>query len=237
MKRIKAYLLGAWLVVTACALWSCNDDDDYYYDTGYLLPRALVTVKPNSDNTSFYMQLDDSTTLQPMNMRTSPFGTKEVRALVNYDYEGAVMAHQLQAVRVNWIDSILTKPTAVNYGEKNDSAYGNDPVEIVNSWETVAEDGYLTLRFRTRWAPGSIHQVNLVHRADSTKPYIVQLYHDANGSVGAGDVADGLVAFRLDDAFNRPDSTIEITLQWNSYSGTKTHNFKYRPRKDSITTD
>lgn len=133
---------------------------------------------------------------------------------------------------INWIDSILTKPTVANLAEKNDSAYGNDPVEIVNSFETVAEDGYLTLRFRTRWASGRPHRVNLVHRTDVNTPYLLQFYHDAPPESAAGPVADGLVAFRLDSTFNEPDTTINITLQWNSYSGTKTHTFKYKPRKD-----
>ena len=85
-------------------------------------------------------------------------------------------------------------------------------MEIVNSFETVAEDGYLTLRFRTRWASGRPHRVNLVHRTDVNTPYLLQFYHDAAPESAAGPVADG--------------------LQWNSYSGTKTHTFKYKPRKD-----
>ena len=62
--------------------------------------------------------------------------------------------------------------------------------------------------------------------------YLLQFYHDAAPESAAGPVADGLVAFRLDSTFNEPDTTINITLQWNSYSGTKTHTFKYKPRKD-----
>ena len=56
-----------------------------------------------------------------------------------------------KAVRVNWIDSIATKPMAPNLGDKNKDEYGDDPVEIVRDWVTIAEDGYLTLRFRTYW--------------------------------------------------------------------------------------
>ena len=35
-------------------------------------------MKPVADN-SFFMQLDDSTTLLPVNMKNSPYGEKEVR--------------------------------------------------------------------------------------------------------------------------------------------------------------
>ena len=235
MKKLKNLLAVAAIVLSSSLFQSCGTDEDYYYILPNY-PNALVTVKNAADSTIF-LQLDDFTTVYPVNVRESPYGGKEVRALVNFTPCNADPHGHNGAVFINWMDSILTKPAVPGTGSESDDEYGSDPVEIVNDWVTIAEDGYLTLRFRTRWAPGSIHRVNLVHRADSTKPYIVQLYHDANGRVGAGDVADGLVAFRLDDAFNRPDSTIEITLQWNSYSGTKTHNFKYRPRKDSITTD
>lgn len=233
MKRVKAILTALWLAVTVAVLQSCNDDDTYYY---YLhsntIPTAMVTVKPDSCNTSFHLQLDDSTTLLPTNMRTSPFGTKEVRALINYTATNVSPERHERQVTINWIDSILTKPTAINMEERNDSAYGNDPVEIVDSWETVAEDGYLTLRFRTNWLPGSVHRVNLVHRTDADKPYLLQFYHDAGGPAEVGNVGDGIVAFRLDDTFNEPDSTIEITLQWKAYGVTKTQTFNYMPRKD-----
>ena len=232
MKKIATALLSVWLLATAATLQSCDNDDDDYYIYPYARPTAIVTVKPNADNSSFYLQVDDSTTLIPTNMKVSPFGNKEVRALVNCTPTENPTAHQGQTVTINWIDSILTKPTVANLAEKNDSAYGNDPVEIVNSFETVAEDGYLTLRFRTRWASGRPHRVNLVHRTDVNTPYLLQFYHDAAPASAAGPVADGLVAFRLDSTFNEPDTTINITLQWNSYSGTKTHTFKYKPRKD-----
>ena len=47
---------------------------------------------------------------------------------------------------------------APNLGEEeNNRTYGNDPVEILNDWVTIAEDGYLTLRFATRWGNGQPH--------------------------------------------------------------------------------
>lgn len=78
--------LTQWIVgLTACCcafgFQSCKEDNYSYYVLPY--PNALVTVKPQQDN-SFYLQLDDSTTLLPTNLATSPFGEKEVRALVNY---------------------------------------------------------------------------------------------------------------------------------------------------------
>ena len=77
-------LLASVAVLASVMIFqSCLDDDDNDYYR-YALPNALVTVKPVADN-SFFMQLDDSTTLLPVNMKNSPYGEKEVRALVNFD--------------------------------------------------------------------------------------------------------------------------------------------------------
>lgn len=152
MKRsfsIKHLFAATAILAGAFTLQSCLDDDDnncYRYS----LPNALVTVKHASDNLLF-LQLDDSTTLLPCNVKTSPFGEKEVRALVNYTPVDEPSGEFDQAIHINWIDSILTKPIAPDLGEENDKVYGTDPVEIVNDWVTIAEDGYLTLRFRTLW--------------------------------------------------------------------------------------
>ena len=151
MKSIRLFIGAVGLVISALALHSCNDNE--YYDYGYLRPTALVTVRPQADGT-FFMQLDDFSVLYPENMSESPFGDKEVRALVNYTVNASdkdtrtVYAN----VHVNWIDSIRTKMPVADLGEENNVVeYGNDPIEIVRDWVTVAEDGYLTLRIRTRW--------------------------------------------------------------------------------------
>ena len=229
MKKMNLILAGLALMATTFAFQSCSNDDDDNYNIVY--PNALVTVKPNADNSQFYMQLDDSTTLVPTNMKTSPFGKKEVRALVNYSKSNKDAGHYSHAVFVNWLDSILTKPMAENFNaEQNLKTYGSDAVEIVNDWVTIAEDGYLTLRFRTRWGNGTKHYVNLVRRTDANTPYLLTFYHDAKGDVN-GRAGDALVAFRLDELPDTEGKTVDLTLEWKSYSGTKTAKFKYCTRK------
>ena len=223
MKRFKLLVLLLTLITTSMTLQSCLNDDD---DNNMAYPNALVTVKPNFDNSTFYMQLDDSTTLLPVNMRSSPFGKKEVRALVNYSSSNVDPNPYNQAVNINWIDSIRTKPMAENFGSENEELYGDDPVEIVNDWVTIAEDGYLTLRFRTYWGNNKTHFVNLVGRTDPDNPYKVVFYHDANNDKG-GVLADGLVAFKLRDIPDTQGKEVNLTLQWKSFSGVKTAVFKY----------
>ena len=89
----------------------------------------------------------------------------------------------------------------------------------------------MNIRFRTRFGYNGKHRMTLVHRTDAEDPYTVEFLHDANGDTN-GQVADGMVAFRLDDSFNEGNDPIEITLKWKSYSGEKSAKFKYIPRKD-----
>lgn len=205
---------------------SCLDDDN---DMDRLYPNALVTVKHTVDKTVF-LQLDDKTTLLPVNLTTSPFGEKEVRALVNYKEVDKPSSGYDQAVHVNWIDSIRTKPMAPNLGAENDTKYGVDPVEIVGDWVTVAEDGYLTLRFRTQWGyPRVVHSVNLIPANNPENPYEVEFRHNANGDMG-GRFGDGLVAFRLNNLPDTEGDTVKLKLKWKSFSGEKSVEFDYKTR-------
>lgn len=209
----------------ALTLQSClDDDDDANYNSQFA--NAIVTLKTSADGT-FFMQLDDSTTIVPTNVKTSPTGNRESRALVNLRKDGEQQkGHYSYAAYVNWIDTVLTKPMAQNLGVKNDSVYGKDRVEIVRDWTTCVEDGYITLRFRTYFGNGQKHLVNLVQTGD----YEVTLYHDAKGDT-QGVIRDGLVAFRLSDLPDTHGKTVDLTLKWKSFSGEKSVKFKYCTRK------
>jgi hypothetical protein len=224
-----------WLAIAAAALSlaACNLDDDSY-DPSIMNPSALVTVKPDASG-GFLMQLNDETVLRAVNVSKSPFGDKEVRALVNYrepKKEEVELYSSITSdlVYVNWMDSILTKQAVSCFG-KDDSIYGNDPVEIVDDWTTVVEDGYITLRFRTIWGSGTMHRVNLVTGTDSSDPFKVVFHHDAGGD-HVGETGDALVAFRLTGLPDTEGKDVDLTLEWQSFSGKKTATFKYRTRAD-----
>ena len=202
--------LAVALLLSAFTFQSCNDDDDT--DWSQVLPNALVTVKQNGD--ACYLQLDDNTTLLAQNLKSTVFGGKEVRALVNYSSTNEKSDQYNQVVHVNWIDSILTKKPVPSMGSDvaNSEKYGNNIVDIVRDWVTVAEDGYLTLRFRALWGGMSPH-------------YIV------NGDP-QNYWRDALVAFNLNDAL--PDTngkTVKLTIRWRSSQGYKKVDFDYCSRK------
>ena len=146
------YLLPVMLLLPAFAVQSCDDDDDNFSKNQ---ANAVVTLKTNPDDNTFYMQLDDSTTVLPSNIKTSPVGKREVRALVNLKFTKNRVSPYSREAYINWIDTIRTKDMAQSHGDENTKLYGNDPVEIVNHWSTCVEDGYLTLRFRTYYRNGT----------------------------------------------------------------------------------
>ena len=215
MKRKQLWLIALAMIVAGTGFQSCRDENN---DDSLSYPTALVTVKPNTTNSSFTMQLNDSVVLLPANIKEAPFGSKEVRALVNYTLAEENTAHSGKMV----------------LGDKNTATYGTDPLEVVNDWVSIAEDGYLTLRFRTRWGVGVRHLVNLVPTGDQKDPYQVTFFHNAQKDL-YGRVGDGIVAFRLDRLPDTKGKTVWLTLKWNSYSGMKMAKFKYCTRKAAMT--
>lgn len=229
MMKAKNFLpIAIALLFVAPFLQSCIDDDD---TISLRYPNALVTVKTSSDN-AFYLQLDENTTLYPINVTKSPFGDKEVRALVNYREEKAQDSHGFtKAVYVNWIDSILTKQTRVTLGDDDDKTFGKDPLEIYRDWVTIAEDGYLTLRFTAMWGySGTTHTINLITGVNSENPYEVVLRHNANGD-NYDHRADGLVAFDLSALPDTEGKTVKLKVRWQSFTGEKSTEFDYCTRK------
>ena len=231
MKRTMNLLAGVLLaVMSVFTVGSCDNDDDVYVYYPWISPNAVVTVKP-IEGAGFYMQLDDSTTLYPVNMATSPFGEKEVRALVNFREVKPVNDYYTKSVQVNWIDSMLTKNSVPYPADGDVSEYGDDPIEIVRDWVNIAEDGYLTLRFRTRWGnDGTAHYVNLITGANPEDPYEVEFKHNAFGDVN-GMAGDAYVAFRLNDLPDTESKTVKLTLKYKSYSGEKAIQFDYCTRE------
>ena len=227
-KSFSRILLGVMALLMVASLSSCSNDDDNIVVCPSVgsIPNALVTVK--SAGETCYLQLDDKTTLLPENITKLPYDGKEVRALVNYAELNKKAEGYDKVVFVNWMDSILTKQTqpCLPTEQENDQKYGHDAVDIVRDWVTVAEDGYLTLRFRTYWG-GKTHTINLLTGVNPDNPYEVELRHNACGDMPAR-LGDALVAFNLKNSL--PDThgkTVKLKLRWKSSAGDKTVEFDY----------
>ncbi len=216
--------------IAALSLDSCSNVVDRDASWPNYFPNAMVTVKTADDGTLF-LQLDDETTLRPTNITTHPFDGKEVRAFTNYRSEAMLSGGIFtKTVHVNWLDSILTKPTVPFVEGRNDELYGTAPLEIVDDWITVVEDGYLTLHLNVEWWNPSIkHRLNLVTGVNPDDPYEVELRHDTRGDTG-GRVSDAYVAFRLDELPDTNGETVKLRLRWKSSRGNRSAEFDYRTR-------
>lgn len=232
MKIFKFAVFPILFAAVATTFQSCLDDNDETFD--WRRPTALVTVCPTSDG-SFVMRLDDNTTLVPDNMTQSPFKEKEVRAFVSYENvktpSKSEIANQIHHVKVNWLDSIRTKMPVYTLGEEDAIKYGNDPIEIINDWVTVAEDGYITLRVRTRWSnPTKRHSIDLVAGTNPDNPFEYVLRHNADGDT-YGPMGDALIAFNLNTLHNGSfEEPITIKLNWQSFTGDKSSEFSLKLR-------
>lgn len=205
-KQMKTLALAAMALLTVSAFVACDDDD---WDDNF--SRAVVTLKTDPSTGQPYMQVTDSTVVFPSNLSGAPYGGKEVRAFVDFRFDDKASAHAGRSITVLRMDSIRTKDMAPNLAD-NDKAYGNDPLEIMNSWITVWEDNYLTLHFQTTFSGSEVHYINLIQTAKDT----LELRQNANGDV-SGPVGNGYIAFRLKDI--KPADGDHIILKWNSYKG------------------
>lgn len=215
MKTLKSFLLVLGTVLVSSTLYSCLNDDDGYSLDNYGV--GVATVKPYGD--AFYLQWDDSTTFWPAAGVLSPdFDTsKERRAFINYTLLGPgkdLNIEQDYVIRLNRIDTVLTKSIAEDLGERNDEYYGKDPLKIVSAWIV---DGYLNIQFATYFDYGSKHFMNLIQTNESN-PYELEFRHNAFGST-SGAEGWGLVAFRLNSLPETEGKTVKMKIKYNSFVG------------------
>ena len=229
MNKLKLWGIALPILFLSVAATSCLDDDN---DDVVAVPTALVTVRPAAEG--FTMQVDENTTLVAANLDKSPFGDKEVRAIITFSLAEPKSDGNVKSVYLHSIDSIRTKMPEPTLGELDNETYGNDPIEVIDDWVTVAEDGYLTLRIRTVWGFTNVkHRVSLITGTDPENPYRLVLHHDAFGDL-VGTFGDGLIAFNLKDLPHQPDEEVTITLVWNSFEGKKSADFKLKFHKSAV---
>ena len=239
----KPYILAITAILALPSLQSCLSNDNANLDYSDQEPSAIVTVKPvvSEEGDYFYFQLNDREKLWPVDNSILPYDGKEVRAFVKYDetdmpsdVDPDIYA---KAVKVQWMDSILTKKTVACQPDDDkyeiSGKYGSDPVEIFNDWMTNVEDGYLTLHFFTLFDnTGISHELNLLLGLNPDDPYEVYFKHNAHGD-NPSKQGEGFVAFCLKDLPDTGGETVDLTLKFDTFSGkTETVKFKYRTRDD-----
>ncbi|MCM1176463.1 MAG: NigD-like protein [Clostridium sp.] len=229
MKRNGIITIGAAAILAVSALSSCSHKNNEYRP----YREAIVTVKP-LENGSYYMQLTDNETLCPEGYLKSPFKDREVRAYTIYTRTNLTDPDYGKVVTVERLDSIRTKDPIMYNGQTEEELaelYGNDPVEIMNSWMTSVEDGYLTLHFFTHWSWSGMvqHSVNLIAGMNPDDPYEVRFMHNANKDLSQRE-GYSTVAFRLGSLPDTEGKTVKLTLKWKAFGQEKSTTFDYRTR-------
>lgn len=208
-------------------LSSCAPDDGESVIYAFS-PNYLVTVKSADDGTCF-LQLDERTVFFPDNIKKSPFkGRTRALASLSFTDEADVNPRERHG-HVFWLDSILTKKTVMSSGTEDALLYGSDPIEIVDSWVTVVEDGYLTLQVAAQFSDAGIpHHINLLTGVDDNDPYVLELRHDAKGDYSGCRTRHGIVAFDISGLPDTGDETVKLTVRYGPEGSGKVRSFDYR---------
>lgn len=234
MKTNKTILALIAILPLSLYLISCESDINDTNSKNY--PNAIATIKPINGGESFTLWVNEKLNGTPVNCKKSPYGNKEVRVFANINEVKNTKGES--KIYINWMDSIRTKMaiTAPN-NEKLLEKYGRDGIEVVNKFGTVAEDGYLTLRFKTFvGSPLAKHNINLLVQPTEKEPYRLILTHNANGDMRKR-LMTGIIAFRLSEidkiAQKNGEKDVTLQLHWKSYQGDKYASLKYRIRNDT----
>lgn len=220
MKTLKSFIIVISSVFIFSIFNSCLKDDYYSLDSYRI---SALTIYPQEDN-SYYFAMDDSKTLWPAASNYINFKpTKIQRALVNYTILSDEMQGYDHFIKVNRIDTFLTKPIAENVGIENDKVYGKDPVEILDFW---VGDGFLNVYFGMKWGGKTAHFINLIEDSKGSSAYELEFrqnaYDDPKDTYGRS-----LVAFDLSSLPDTGDQTVDLKVRILTYDGEKIFKVKY----------
>ncbi|MDR1500424.1 MAG: NigD-like protein [Tannerellaceae bacterium] len=215
--------LTASILLTASAgviLSSClNDDQGYSLDDMWM---SIATARPIDDST-FYLTLDDSTSLWPAAPEHIYYRPDRIqRVQINYTVLGDNFQGYDHAIKLNRIDTILTKTLAPDMAEDNDSIYGNDPIEVSDLW---IGDGFLNVLFKAYFGGNIKHHVNLIPAPAADNTFDVEFRHNAFND-SSSRLQYGIVAFDLSEvSTDVKDGT--ITIRVNTFDGVQEIKKKY----------
>lgn len=245
---MRKIMMLAMAALTLCGLQSCSVDDDNQpidelntrisgSDDARNVIQALVTTKTTADG-HFYLQESEKRLLNPVNMPTSPFNGKEVRAIVYYTevVQPATNQAGMVDVYVKWIDEINTRSSSVQNGaatannEKEwEETFTQLPIDIVNDWVNSLTDGYLTLHYHVEG--NNLSNIYLLTGRNAHDQYELILYgypYVSNSNVLMP--SDGLIAFKLDNLPPTGGEVKIVTLRWFSPTGWKQAQFYYQTK-------
>ena len=226
MKRKKYMMLSLWITLIICLFNSCNNDEGYSLDDAWY---SIATIHAEGYGaTSYWLTLDSGTSLWPVATNIPGYDAKDKqRAIVLYTILSDEFSGYDHAIKILDIKGILTKPIVEDLYEENDSIYGTDPADIAEMW---IGDGFLNIVFEFNYGGDTVHFINLIENVHVNTPYFYEFRHHAyNDSERYR--RKGIVAFDL-SSVNTNGEEIELTIQVNTFDGTKDFKIKYNSLKN-----
>lgn len=192
---------------------------------------SVASLKSEAGNAP-YFKLDDGTTLWPAAgyINTSVLRDNQ-RVLLNYTLLGDSTTGAVgydYYIRVNGLDTLLTKPVVESLGIKNDSVYGKDPVNIKSMW---TGNGHLTINFEADFGNQSKHLVNLIETDPEQTPYVLEFRQNAFDDPRITR-AQGIVCFDLSRLPVADDQNVTLTIRAITFEGTKGYSVEYNPNEE-----
>lgn len=232
--KILKYIFSLLSIVTITTVLPSCDDDGYSLDKYSL---ALATVHPiDADSKTYYLTLDDGTTLWPAasNVIYSPRGDQ--RVIVNYTLLSDQIGEYDHYAKINGIQEILTKDV-IDLTSANEQEVGNDPIKILDLW---TGDNYLNIHFGINVGGAKTHTINLVKNKLTAPPSInedgtieLELRHNKNGDEEKYGLKN-YAAFDLRPLQIAGKDSVKITIKMTDYDNeTKIYSVTYKYKENS----
>lgn len=218
-RRFRRFLLLCALVSAVIpSVQSCMDKDAIdanVMDSFSGKYNAVVTVRKDVSGTT-YLQLDDVTTLEPVDW-VNPF-KDETRALMAVSIIPGQSSAFTHRAAVNLVEPIATFLPKVVSSPSKSFREENSPVLVYDDWMTSLEDGYLTLHLAALCEDSSTESMFSLHQ-DKSDPASVYLMRERGGE-GEKLWKDFIVSFKVRDFLPKPQGEgVGLNLHNYSYYG------------------
>ncbi|MDL2281633.1 NigD-like protein [Parabacteroides sp. OttesenSCG-928-G06] len=224
---LKLMLLAVGIIGFFPVFQSCSDDDGYSLGDYWLDVATVETWEGNAN----YFRLDDGTTLWPAAGYYLGHNLREgQRTWLNYTILSDNKDGFDHYVKVNGVDTILTKGISEDKGLENDSYYGTDPVKINNIW---IGNGYLNVIFKFNYGGIKKHFINLLPVTVNQNPYEVEFRHNAYNDPAEAGVAS-IVCFDLASLPDTEGKTVKLKVHVKTFDGDKTFELDYNTDKGAV---
>lgn len=231
--KILNYILTLLISTISVATFTSCDNDGYSLDNFTL---SLATVNPINDNSnSYYLTLDDGSTLWPAATNVAYTPKANQRVIVNYTLLSDKIGEYDHYAKINGLQEILTKQIIDLTPENNDEV-GNDPIKLLDLW---TGDNYLNIHFGINIGGLQTHTINLVkNKLGSTEAINqngeieLELRHNKNGDEEKY-VLKNYAAFDLRPLQIAGRDSIKIVIKAVDFDGqTKTYSVTYKYKTD-----